>query len=267
MLKESVVECSQKLDSAHQELNQAKQFLENSWNESTSLQREHSELLRSRDRWTPDDANRFAELLQREVTLRDDLATAKTQAKSAEDTVASLRLEYMDRLRRRYQEEQVWQDKWRIIGTYGTWSLIVLNSLVFGMSQILYQRRELERMRQMEALLDERLPPGSKLNEEHDEDKTIVRETANHGAIENEQRLDDNGTDAQRPNCAIPDVEDSTDQATSRDCTFLSVQWWMQGVKEATLLYQSHLHDSFHLPSAIAGAAAAGLLVAMVVRN
>jgi hypothetical protein len=52
----------------------------------------------------------------------------------------------MDALRHKYQEEQAWQDRWRVLGTFGTWGLIGLNSLVFLASQVLFYRREARRL-------------------------------------------------------------------------------------------------------------------------
>lgn len=267
LLKESVAECSQNLDLANQELDQAKQYLEKSWNESTMLQREHSELLRNRDVWTPDDATRFSELLQREITLRDDLAKAKSRAKSAENTVASLRLDYMDRLRRRYQEEQVWQDKWRILGTYGTWGLILLNSLVFGMSQILYQRRELARMRQIENLLDERLPKQPKTrkpaNEQPDQEES---ESEQKICLIEANVLEGQGKESCENARSSSNEDDSEDSAT-----FWTIQWWMQRMKRASTSSNdapySRLRNSFHPPSAAIGASVACLLFTIFFRN
>jgi hypothetical protein len=61
----------------------------------------------------------------------------------------------MNRMRRRYHEEQIWQDQWRVLGTYGTWSLIVLNSCVFLGSQYFLRMRENARMKAIEELIRE----------------------------------------------------------------------------------------------------------------
>eukprot|EP00562_Extubocellulus_spinifer_P018890 CAMPEP_0178601730 /NCGR_PEP_ID=MMETSP0697-20121206/34548_1 /TAXON_ID=265572 /ORGANISM="Extubocellulus spinifer, Strain CCMP396" /LENGTH=146 /DNA_ID=CAMNT_0020239817 /DNA_START=1 /DNA_END=439 /DNA_ORIENTATION=- len=37
----------------------------------------------------------------------------------------------MDAMRKRYHEEQIWNDRWRVLGVYGTWGLIALNSVLF----------------------------------------------------------------------------------------------------------------------------------------
>jgi hypothetical protein len=61
----------------------------------------------------------------------------------------------MDALRRRYHEEQVWNDKWRVLGTYWTWSLIALNSVVFVGGQFLYYRREEQRLVAIQNILQD----------------------------------------------------------------------------------------------------------------
>jgi uncharacterized protein (UPF0333 family) len=70
-------------------------------------------------------------------------------------------MEYMNNLRKRYHEEQVWTDKWRILSTYGTWGLIGLNSIVFLVSQYMFRQREVQRMKDFEGLLKETLVSNS----------------------------------------------------------------------------------------------------------
>jgi hypothetical protein len=153
ILKESVRTAQSHLERALHESSTARSNLEKVWQQTLQLQQEHAALLRHRDHWTTDEANRFASLLQKEVSLRQEFEMAQQSARSTEQIAAARQLTYLDALRRRYQEETVWQDKWRILGTYGTWTLIGINSLVFGASQYLHQRRERERANHIEALL------------------------------------------------------------------------------------------------------------------
>ena len=64
---------------------------------------------------------------------------------------------YMNALRKRYHEEQLWADKWRIYSTYMTWGLIVFNSVVFLISQYMLRMRENQRMLDMKEMLQQSL--------------------------------------------------------------------------------------------------------------
>jgi hypothetical protein len=121
-LKESVRTAQSHLEKALHESSTARSNLEKVWQQTLQLQQEHAALLRHRD--------------QKEVMLRQEFEMAQQSARSTEQIAAAQQLTYLDALRRRYQEETVWQDKWRILGTYGTWTLIALNSLVLVLHNI-----------------------------------------------------------------------------------------------------------------------------------
>ena len=110
-----------------------------------------------RDKWTPAQALEFAKLLEKEVQVRSNLEQAKKDLAEKETHQSKLQIDYMNNLRKRYHEEQIWTDKWRILSTYGTWGLIALNSVVFLISQYLFKVRERSRMKDFETLLKETL--------------------------------------------------------------------------------------------------------------
>ena len=116
-------------------------------------QLEHTRLLRSRDTWTSTQAYDFAKLLEKEIDIRKELENAKKTLANLESEQLSSMHSYMNHLRRRYHEEQLWQDKWRVYSTYGTWILIVLNSLVFLISQYMTRIRESQRMKDVQELV------------------------------------------------------------------------------------------------------------------
>ncbi len=113
--------------------------------------------MQTRDKWTPAQALEFAKLLEKEVQVRTNLEQAKKDLAEKETHQSKLQIDYMNNLRKRYHEEQIWTDKWRILSTYGTWGLIALNSVVFLISQYLFRVRERGRMKDFEALLKETL--------------------------------------------------------------------------------------------------------------
>ena len=124
------------------------------WEES---QIQHAQLMQVRDKWTPAQALEFAKLLEKEVQVRSNLELAKKDLAEKETHQSKLQIDYMNNLRKRYHEEQIWTDKWRILSTYGTWGLIALNSVVFLISQYLFKVRERSRMVEFETLLKETL--------------------------------------------------------------------------------------------------------------
>jgi len=91
------------------------------------------------------------------VRIRNELEGVKEELATLESEQSSRMNEYMDALRRRYHEEQLWQDKWGVYSTYGTWGLIVLNSVVFLASQYLWRARESRRMKEVQELLKQSL--------------------------------------------------------------------------------------------------------------
>jgi She9 / Mdm33 family len=276
-LKESVHHAHVQLEQAVQDLSTARAHLDQTWNATLQLQREHADLLRQRDRWSNDEANRFASLLQREVTLRQDLETAQMQSRQAERTAASCQLSYIDQLRRRYQEETIWQDTWRILGTYGTWTLIAFNSVVFGASQYLHQRREIERVQHMERLLllnqqqqqqqqERRSPPTRKggPQEEKDEEESgsSIAEEATKTSVEtsNEENAVDHAAGDDNPK-AVTKTKSFWSRRTMK-------RWWSDTLRRVSpqRVYVDYLqrNEYFHLhvPSAVLGAALGGTATA-----
>ncbi|KAL3910886.1 MAG: hypothetical protein SGARI_001912 [Bacillariaceae sp.] len=127
-LKESVNEASLEFDQASAKVTFARRHLDESLRDWEKTSGQHLQLLQRRESWTPEDAQSFANLVGNEITTRTSLEQAREDLATAEETLSRRQLEYMNRMRRRYHEEQIWQDQWRVLGTYGTWSLIVLNT-------------------------------------------------------------------------------------------------------------------------------------------
>ena len=157
-LKDKVVEKSHAFDVASQQATKARQDLDAILTEQASIHSRHSNLLRTRDAWTAQDATEFASIVGKEVEIKQQLAQARQQLQEADTALQQTQYAYMDAVRQRYHEEQIWQDYWRIISTYGTWSLIVLNTVVFLASQFFHRRREAMRIKAIETLINEKIP-------------------------------------------------------------------------------------------------------------
>lgn len=152
-LKQQVSTKSQAFDEATIRVTNARRKLDDctlQWERASGM---HLQLLQRRESWTEEDAQQFATLVGKEVKHRTEMEQARTELASAESHLSSCQLDYMNAMRKRYHEEQIWQDQWRVLGTYGTWSLIVLNSFIFLASQAFHYRRENQKMKHMEDLV------------------------------------------------------------------------------------------------------------------
>ena len=153
ILKKEVQEASLKFDQATQTLVEARKLVDTSLQEWQTVSGKHLTLLQRKESWTPADAQEFTTLIQKEVESKRVLEQAKVALNQAENVATQSQMAYMNKLRQRYQEEQSYQDYWRVVGTYGTWSLIGLNSVIFLASQYVHRRREKERMNQIESII------------------------------------------------------------------------------------------------------------------
>ena len=156
-LKELVHNSSLKFDNQQHLVANARTAVDVALSAWETSQIKHTQLMQVRDKWTPAQALEFAKLLEKEVQVRSNLEMAKKDLAEKEVHQAKLQIDYMNNLRKRYHEEQIWTDKWRILSTYGTWGLIGINTIVFLISQYLWRVRERNRMKEFEMLLKETL--------------------------------------------------------------------------------------------------------------
>ena len=155
LLKQHVTTASRQFDDGVRTVQTARLGLEKATTTYDDVNKRHSALLMRRDSWDADDATAFATLTAEEVEARKALAAARAALRKAEEDVSSRQVDYIDAMRRRYHEEQMWQDRWRVLGTYGTWTLIGLNSVIFLGGQFFHYRREASRLKRIEDLIRE----------------------------------------------------------------------------------------------------------------
>ena len=122
LLKQHVTTASRQFDDGVRTVQTARLALEKATTTYDDVNKRHSALMMRRDSWDSDDATAFATLTAEEVQARKALATARAALRGAEEDVSSRQVDYIDAMRRRYHEEQMWQDRWRVVGTYGTWT-------------------------------------------------------------------------------------------------------------------------------------------------
>jgi hypothetical protein len=157
-LKNAVAVASQKFDAATAQVTTLRRNLDTCLLEYERISSRHTSMLQNRGHWTPEQATEFSSLVNEEVTTRQTLTQARKELADAEQHLSNYQLEYMNCMRKRYHEEQIWQDKWRIFGTYGTWSLIVLNSILFFSSQYIHNRRETGKIKAIQTLIETKIP-------------------------------------------------------------------------------------------------------------
>ena len=174
-LKQKVNEVSQRFDFATRTVANARSQARTLQDQYEDLQKEHMNLMMRRENWSESDITKFAEVTSNEVKVKRALDEARTSLQKSEEEQEVRQLEYMDAVRMRYHEEQIWQDKWRVISTYGTWILIGLNSIIFIGGQVFHQMREQARIETLEDLLNEKLAEFSHKVDDlsHGEDESL----------------------------------------------------------------------------------------------
>jgi len=152
-LKQKVQDASTQFDVATKRVAELRDAATQAQKAHELAHKKHVSLLMRRDDWNADDAQAFVSITSDEVMTRQALLEVQDGLRRAEDAAINGQHLYMDAMRQRYHEEQMWQDKWRLFGTYGTWSLIGINTLVFLGGQYSKEKREMRRLQHMEALL------------------------------------------------------------------------------------------------------------------
>ena len=215
LLKQHVTSASRQFDNAVRTVQTARLALEKATSTYDDVNKRHSTLLMRRDQWDADDATSFATLTAEEVQARKALTAAREALRKAEDDVSSRQVDYIDAMRRRYHEEQIWQDRWRVLGTYGTWTLIGLNSVIFLGGQFFHYRREATRLKRSEDLIRDSNAAGrgddSVKEMEAIEDDSRTNEAGVVSDKEEEQNVENN-------NVAVPEM----DAKSATDSNFVS---------------------------------------------
>jgi len=157
-LKKSVQKASEKFDKAVEAVSQCRTEVETAQKVHEDAHAQYTQILLRRDQWNgTSDPAAFVELTAKEVETRQLLAKSRDSLRNHEKEANICQRDYMNIMRQRYHEEQMWQEKWRMWATYGTWSLIVLNGFIFIGSQLFHQRREYLRLKAMEEMITSKL--------------------------------------------------------------------------------------------------------------
>lgn len=89
--------------------------------------------------------SRYSELLHLEHIAQQAEATALANLRSAESGLDTKLVAFVDALRERYQQEQMFAETSRTLATYGTIALLAVNTVLFASNVLLFEPRKLRR--------------------------------------------------------------------------------------------------------------------------
>ena len=163
VLKDNVNQAAQHVDDQNRAVQEARTHMQQATAYAEQMSSRHKQMMllhreQPLELSNDDSVQQFAQLTAAESKARVTARQSLQALSEAESALQQSQLIYMNALRKRYHEEQVWQDKWRVLGTYWTWLLIGLNSVVFVAGQVLHWRREESRLQAIHSLLVHDLP-------------------------------------------------------------------------------------------------------------
>ena len=140
--KSSVQEKDQALQASRGCLKAAKLEYESTMESRLAVQKEIHSLLQRQNAWTGSDVQRFTDLYKRDLDLEQSETRAKTEYKSASDEFERSHQDYLNEIRERYIEEQLYSDKIRRASTWWTWGLITCHLTLFLVIQLFVEPRK-----------------------------------------------------------------------------------------------------------------------------
>jgi len=276
-LKSAVADCSTQFDNAVRLVSAKRIEVDEAHRLHDDAQKNYSKLMMKRDHWDASDAALFIQLTSEEVTCRQQLQNARESLRMAEDGAGRYQRDYMDAMRRRYHEEQMWQDKWRVAGTFGTWSLIGLNTIIFMGGQYFHIRREKGRLEAIEDLINSKFPPVAVAPIDSGTVKDISTgvecpDPEGFVSVSNIDEIDElKNVDAKS---SSTELSEDLKELQSSPKVVQKVQVWLSSTKNACAMLVKEIDwsaatkatDEVHWPSAFAGAtiATTGFLLAIM---
>ena len=266
-LKNKVNESSAAFDDAQRKVAAARTTLDKALQTYEESQAQHNQLLQTRDKWAPSQALEFAKLLEKESTIRNEMELAKKNLSLLESQQAGSMHTYMNQLRSRYQEEQLWQDKWRIYSTYMTWGLIFFNSVVFFIGQYFHYMRENKRMLDIKELLQQSLAANlatSRAIQMQNRDTQLVvvedrkeDKEQDRAPSDQEQQHDESEEEANDVAVIVAEEDEEDNKSQLEEGTSpLMIHW----IRIQQYILSKKILENVDLPSAIIGASVTGVL-------
>ncbi|KAJ3170743.1 sensitivity to high expression protein she9 [Geranomyces variabilis] len=140
--KRRVLAKDEALSAARDRSDEAKKAYERGIEERRLCQRELNSLLQRKDTWMDSDITRFTELYRKDLGFEQSETQAKLEYKNAAEDFDKCHREYLNEIRERYIEEQLYSDKIRRASTWWTWGLISLHFLLFLAVQLFVEPRK-----------------------------------------------------------------------------------------------------------------------------
>ncbi|RKO87697.1 mitochondrial distribution and morphology family 33, partial [Blyttiomyces helicus] len=140
--KNRVLEKDAELNNARHRADAAKLAYETHIEQRRKCQRELNSLLQRKDSWLDSDITRFTELYRKDLSLEQNELAAKLEYKNAGESFERCHREYLNEIRERYIEEQLYSDKIRRASTWWTWGLISLHFCLFAVVQLFVEPRK-----------------------------------------------------------------------------------------------------------------------------
>ena len=144
-LRSAVKDADRRFQGLKETLRHSRAAFDHAIQHRSQCQKELNALLQRKQSWLDEDLLRFTELYRKEMRLEQVEIEAKMTNEKLENDVDTAHQALMDALRERYQEEQLWSDKIRRLSTYGTFSLMSLNVILFLIIQIIIEPSKREK--------------------------------------------------------------------------------------------------------------------------
>ncbi|PWA02296.1 hypothetical protein BB558_001576, partial [Smittium angustum] len=114
-------------------------------NRSTS-QKEINLLLQRKHLWDESDVVQFTTLYKQEHELLTKEKKLKAEVKSLEAEVDVCYDRLVEAIQTRYHEEQTWSDKIRMLSSYSTWTVLMVNILAILLAQLVFEPRRRQKI-------------------------------------------------------------------------------------------------------------------------
>ncbi|GLI65744.1 hypothetical protein VaNZ11_009345, partial [Volvox africanus] len=146
-LKRKVVEATQRLADAREELRDSKVAYELVVSEQGDVQRQQMTLLQRKSSWQATDLERFTDLCRQEHRLELEVAQAKAVYAEAAEAVEACHDQVAEAVRERYGAETMWSDKIRQASTWWTAGLMALQMVSFMSVYLIMEPIKARRLR------------------------------------------------------------------------------------------------------------------------
>ncbi|OMJ24364.1 Sensitive to high expression protein 9-like protein, mitochondrial [Smittium culicis] len=140
-LKSAVIQKQKDFSDARAELISTKKEFEQVSEDRKSSQREINLLLQRKHIWNESDVSQFTSLHKREYNLSRSEIELKSNVKKLESNVETCYDNLVATIQSRYHEEQTWSDKIRMLSSYSTFAVLLVNITFLILAQLVFEPR------------------------------------------------------------------------------------------------------------------------------